>query len=269
MGNETPMPANQQAFLDRFVAACQTDPRVLAAFLGGSYARGSAAHFSDLDLTIIVTDPAHAGFVAERAAFLEPLGDLIFLESFRYESLVFFIYADGTEGELWFASPSRLDQLQCGVYQPLIDKQGMLVGAQFPEPTPTEAEQTEELRWHLACFWHDMSHFITAMVRGQLWWGYGQLEELRRYCMNLARLREDFLAGMEGHEKVDLALPPSALAPLVVTCCPLERGAMLRAGRALVQYYQEIAHPLAAAHGVPYPMKLERVMLERMEHITV
>jgi predicted nucleotidyltransferase len=263
------LPPNHQSFLDRFVAACMADSRVVAAFLGGSHAKGTADQFSDLDLTMIVTDADYDRFYAERAAFLRPIGEPIFLETFGNPNIVFLIYPDGAEVELWFASPSRLRHIQCGPFRVLLDKSGILASAEFPEHRPTEADQHERLRQLLAWFWHDMSHFTTAMARGDLWWANGQLEELRRFCMNLAQLSEDFTVEAEGHEKVDLALPAAALAPLAATCCPLERGAMLQAGRILVQYYQDLARPLAAAHGLPYPIELERVMLGRLERIAV
>lgn len=50
------MPAHHQAVVARFVAACQADERVLAAFLGGSYAAGTADARSDLDLYAIISD---------------------------------------------------------------------------------------------------------------------------------------------------------------------------------------------------------------------
>ena len=40
------LPQNHQAVIDRFVTACQADERVVAAFLGGSYARGAADAYS-------------------------------------------------------------------------------------------------------------------------------------------------------------------------------------------------------------------------------
>jgi hypothetical protein len=45
-----PLPANHQAVLDRFVAACHADSRVVAAFLRGSHVTGLADVYSDLDL---------------------------------------------------------------------------------------------------------------------------------------------------------------------------------------------------------------------------
>ena len=40
---------NRQAVINRFVVACQSDERVVAAFLGGSYARDVTDAYSDID----------------------------------------------------------------------------------------------------------------------------------------------------------------------------------------------------------------------------
>lgn len=264
---QLPLAPHRRAFLERFTAACAADGRVLAVLLGGSYVKGGADAHSDLDLSVIVADQALAAFHEGRAAFLGALGPLVFLEEFDLPAIAFAIYADGTEVELTFASSGRLDQVQCGPFLPLLDRHGLLAGASFPPRTPTGEEQHEALRRQIAWFWHDLSHCIAALGRGQLWWAHGQLEELRRCCMNLARLQHDMSAELNGHEKVDAALPPEALAPLVATCVPLERGPMLQAARLLVQRYQALAAPLAAANGLPYPAELERVMLERLDHL--
>ncbi len=51
---EIQMPHNHQVVMNRFVAIYQADERVVAAFLGGSYARGAADAYSDLDLGLMV-----------------------------------------------------------------------------------------------------------------------------------------------------------------------------------------------------------------------
>jgi predicted nucleotidyltransferase len=89
-----------QAIIDRFIAACQIDERVVAAFLGGSYARGTADTFSDLDLCLITTDDSHADFIAGREAFMRQLGEPVFLEDFDHPDIVFYVFANGAEGEL-------------------------------------------------------------------------------------------------------------------------------------------------------------------------
>src|SRR6266498_3284097 len=232
---------NHQAVLDRFVAACQADQRVVAATLYGSYARGAADAYSDLDLGLITTDEAYEDFVAGREAFLRLLGEPVFLEDFDLPNIVFFIFPDGTEVELSLGRERQFNHNHGGPYRVLLDKKNILAGAVFPRDEPTQAEQIERLRRLVYWFWHDLSHFTTAMGRGQLWWAYGQLEELRRYCVNLAHLRQNFSAEADGYEKVEQALPVEQLSPLQATFCPQERGAMLQAALVIVRFYQELA----------------------------
>ena len=48
------MLAHHKEIFDRFVAACNEDDRIVAAFLGGSYANGMADQYSDLDLYFVI-----------------------------------------------------------------------------------------------------------------------------------------------------------------------------------------------------------------------
>ena len=74
----------QQAVLRRFVAACEQDERVVAAFLGGSLAAGSADEWSDLDIYLITTDEAYEDFLDSRKAFIRRLGEPIFLGTLTF-----------------------------------------------------------------------------------------------------------------------------------------------------------------------------------------
>lgn len=265
-----PLLPNHQIVLNRFVAACQADERVLAAFLGGSYARGTADEYSDLDLYVITADEAYEEFVAGREAFTRQLGQLLFLEDFDLPGIVFYILADDVEGELRFGRASHFQQLHSGPYEVLLDKQGLLVGVIFSESQPDQARQSERLRRLMVWFWHDLSHFITAIGRGQLWWAHGQIEALRRYVMNLARLRRNFqdvTVGDEGYFKIDIVLPVEQLSSLQATFCPLEESAMLRAAQLILRFYQELAPELARTHAVAYPAQLERMMSDRLEKL--
>lgn len=264
---DIPLPDHHRVVVDRFAAACRSDARVLAAFLGGSYARGAADAYSDLDLGLITGDDAYDDFYADRAAFVRQLGEPAFLEDFGLPDIVFFIFPDGTECELTLGRETAFEHIHAGPYRVLVDKQGLLADAVFSGSRPGHAEQLETLRRLIAWFWHDLSHFTAAIGRGQLWWAYGELAELRRQCVNLARLRRDFSAPADGYDKVEHALEATDLAPLAAACCPLEVGAMLQAARVVVRYYQELAPGLAATHGLPYPADLERSMVGRLERL--
>ena len=269
MSTESPtLPESQQAVIDRFVAACREDERVVAAILGGSYARGEADGHSDLDLSLITADAAYEDVLAGREAFVRRLGELDFVETFGSENYVFFIYPDGTECELSIGRESAFTHIQSGPYHILLDKQGILDGAVFAWPEPDPAEQIEALRRLVQWFWHDLSHFTTGIARGQNWWAYGQLQDLRRYCVDLVRLRQNFAAKPENYWKVELAVPVDQLSPLAATCVPLERDAMLEAALGILRFFRDLARPLAAAHGISYPDRLDRVMSGRLERLS-
>ena len=264
------IPQRHQIIVNRFVAACQADERVVAAFLGGSYARGTADAYSDLDLYLITTDETYNDFKASRRAFLELLGTPIFLEDFSdfgFDLLVY-IFADGTEGELALGHESNFHHIHGGPFRTLLDKKDILSGAVFPWYEPAQDRQIETLRQSIHWFWHDLSHhFITPLARGQFWTAYGALEDLRRTCVNLARLQQNFAMAAEGYEKVEQVLPAEQLSSLQATICPLEQEAMLRAALMLVRFYQELAPSLAQAHEIPYPADLARVMSERLAQL--
>lgn len=214
-----PLP-NHQEVLDRFIAACQLDDRILAAFLGGSHARGTVDRYSDLDLYIIVSDGAFDDFNTRRNEFLHLLGEPLFIEDFDIPNIFFYIFANGTEGELGIGRKSEYAHIHGGPYLVLVDKKDILAGVEFPYAEPDPVEQAEKLRQLIYWFWHELSHFTTAMGHGQLWWAQGQLEVLRGFCINLARMRHNFLdpdVGEEPYFKIDEAIPVEQLAALKYT----------------------------------------------------
>lgn len=261
---------NHQAFVDRFVKVCREDDRIVAAFLGGSYAKGYADAYSDVDLCVITTDESFEEFLKEREVFLRSLGDLVFLEDFDIPTTAFYMYADDTEGELNCSREGQPGEIHSGPFRTLLDKKHFLEGAEFPERVPDSAGQIEKLRSQIQGFWHELSHFITAMERGHTWWAQGQLEALRAVCVNLARLRYNILDGDVGEEayfKIETIMPVEQLAPLKGTFGSMEKVEMLEAVLAIVSFYRELAPSLAQRHGVHYSQDLERMMMDRLQRL--
>ncbi len=261
---------NRQAVIQRYVVACQADERVVAAFLGGSYARDATDAYSDIDFGLITTDEAYDDFFAGCEVFIRLLGEPMFLEVFSDYGfdIVFFTFPDGVECELIPGRESQFNHIHAGPYKVLLDKKRILAGAVFPRLEVAQAEQFETLRSSISWFWHNLCHhFITPLARGQMWSAYGGLQDLRLSCVNLARFREDFSESPNGYEKVEQALPIEQLEPLKTTCCPMEQSAMLQAALVIVRFYQELAVPLARTHGITYPADLDRMMSIRLEKL--
>ena len=255
--------------LSRFVDACSADDRIVAACLRGSRARGEADEYSDLDLCVITRDEAFENVMAERAEFVRQLGEPVFMEDFGLDRIVFFILADGAECELVFGREGALEEVDVGTFSTLVDKLGILDGAEFPLASPDPDERREQLRQVLNWFWHDLSHFMAALGRGELWWACGQLEALRRYCVNLLRIEHGVEAQEEAYEKLEKAVPESELAALQPTFCPMERDAILKAALDIVSFFREHAPQVAAAYESEYPAELERLMCDRLDELSL
>ncbi|MBL8093233.1 MAG: nucleotidyltransferase domain-containing protein [Anaerolineales bacterium] len=259
---ELGLPNPQHVVASRFLDLCRADPRIVAAFIGGSYASGQADEFSDLDLYCVTTDEAYGDFVANKAGFARQLGRLLFLEDFGEAHGYLFVHENGTEGEFWFGRQSDFQAICSGPYQVLFDRLGLLGGGELPTPVADHERQLAVLRRQIDWFWHELSHFIKAMGRRQLWFAYGQVEAMRRMCVILARLDVDFTdaGALEGEPyfKIEEALPVAVLQPLRSTCCEVEQQALLQAGKTLCAYYRAVAPALAKTHGLTYSVELEQ-----------
>jgi predicted nucleotidyltransferase len=261
---------NHQAYLNRFEEACRSDERVLAALLVGSYVKGTNDEHSDLDLYVITKDEAYNEFVSRRDSFVRSLGEPAFMEDFGLPGILFLIFPDGAEVEISFIPENQLAQVFDEPYQVLLDKKNITAGVISHRRQVDQAAQRERLRRLIYWFWHNFSHFVTALARNQLWWAQGQLEELRAQCVGLARLRNDFSdPEVEGevYFKIENAMPVEQLAPLQDTFCPMEKDAMLASADAIVDFYRESARSLAPAHEIIYPDALEKVMVKRLKAI--
>jgi Streptomycin adenylyltransferase len=144
----------------------------------------------------------------------------------------------------------------------------ILAGARFPFAAPDPAEQRERLREVLTWFWHDLSHLIAAIGRDDLWWAQGQIEQLRRDCVNLVRIRHGVEAQEEAYEKLTKAIPVAELSQLQPTFCALDRQEMLHAAHAIVAFFREHAPRVAESEGCTYPSELARSMSGRLEELT-
>ena len=110
---------------------------MLAAFLGGSLAAGTARPDSDVDLYVVTREEDYEALWAKRAEFVRSLGEPRSLEDVcDFEGLgfdmVLFELADGVEGELAFGHERNFLSLHGGPYEVLVDRAGLLDGVLFP-----------------------------------------------------------------------------------------------------------------------------------------
>jgi hypothetical protein len=257
---------SQKRVIESFATVCEQDERIVAAFVGGSFATGTADAFSDVDLYAIVRTDAYDGFLTTHRAFVARFGEPVFLEhfdGFGFDMFVF-ILDDGVQGELGIARPDHFVHIHGGPYRTLVDKEGLLEGVVFPWQGPSDKEQLTILRDQTQWFWRDVALYSVAMARQRLWTAAGYLASMRRRCVDLARLGEDFGAWADGYEKLEDAVPGEVLSDLEGSFPVFELGALAKAADCLIAFYRQIAPELARTHGIEYPRSLEAVVLREL-----
>jgi hypothetical protein len=125
------------AAIERFRAACQHDPLVLAAFLGGSFAAGTADEESDVDVYVVSREEDYAQLWARRLDFVRPMGeprhvvDVPNFEGLGFD-LVHFECVDGVTGEVAYGHAGNVMKMHGGPYEVFVDRTGLLEGVVFP-----------------------------------------------------------------------------------------------------------------------------------------
>jgi predicted nucleotidyltransferase len=129
-------PDQAAAAIRRFADACQAHELVAAAFLGGSYAAGTATEDSDIDVYVVTNDADYVDFFGDREAFMRSWMDAPELETIRnFEGLGFdmlsFSCRDGVWGQVALGHASNMMSLHGGPHVVLVDKAGLLDGVTF------------------------------------------------------------------------------------------------------------------------------------------
>jgi hypothetical protein len=248
-----------RATIERFQVACEDEPLVIAAFLGGSLAAASADDVSDLDLYVITRERDYEAFFASRQGFISSWGEALFLaDTLDFEGLGFdmthFVLADGVYGELAFGHEGNFGDLHGGPFDVLIDKTELLAGHTFPLYEPSEQERRAAVEHALAWFFYDGLNLGTLLARGRLVSAAAYLARLRAHCVALLEtveaqqpaeaesLRERLLASVATHDVAD----------------------MWEAAFALIDLHQLAGAWAAARHDLAYPDELARLVRQRL-----
>ena len=156
-------------WLEQTVAALQADARVVAAWLSGSFGRGDADEFSDLDLTVVVRDERLC--VRDQMTGVQPAPErLTFIQQFGTPAILHEAHrnasANGTFTYVMYTSGVIVDWILVPPTNARRPHDSRLLFQKTPFPTepPPVAESLEERRARIqeryAFFW--MMAAVTA-----------------------------------------------------------------------------------------------------------
>ena len=258
----------QRSIIKRAQEVLQEDPRVQAAWLAGSYARGNADVYSDVDIHCLISDD-HADWFrdhwAETAAAIMPVlmcqsipgvaGGLVLSPTWEHLDLIF--------NPISRFRPETLTE-----FTPLFDRAG-----QLPKPhAPRQPAKAKTLtREHIDLYFYIIGNLVVTLGRGEYLVALSgvtavrdsflvpvMVEDTGRKRAGGAKRLNPFL-GPE-HRQFLEQLPPTAADPESI-CTSIAL---------MAHEYSRLAKPLAARLGIEWPTDLERATADHLrKHIGI
>ena len=257
-----PSTAARSATVENFRRIAEEDPRIVAAFLGGSLASGLADQYSDIDIYYVIDPREYESFHPSVRSLIDGLGPVAYLDehnNFGFD-LVLFMLTNGTEGELGCGTPDKLRIMHAGPFRVLVDRKGILKDAQFPYEKMLEGEALrkdaeKQLRW----YWYWYGIVLTAVARDHLWSAQSALDTMRNHLFNLLKYSYNLRPGA----KIDRSLPRPLLIELGKTLPTLDPESLKTAAASMTIILKRETEGLLKATGAKYPTLFEKTVLAK------
>jgi hypothetical protein len=249
----------RESAISRFRDACQGEELIVAAFLGGSLAAGTADEASDMDIYAVTRAADYERLFVRRMAFVHLWAQpLLLLESLNFEGLGFdmlhFVLDDGVHGELALGHADNFRVMHGGAHRVLVDKTGLLNGVTFAKYAPSAPERRQQVERALNWFWLDLIHFRKQRYRRHLVAMAAQLTRMRAHCNQLLAVARD----------QDLSIDWHGLSDRLEETVELDDPAA--AGRTIAQIHEELGSALAGHFGLPYPTAVAALLSRESDH---
>src|SRR5438105_5382998 len=246
--------------IERFARAAESDERVVAAFLGGSFAAGTADEHSDLDIYAVIDDAVYEQFFRDREAFVHRWADPVFVDTTANFiglgfDMVHFVNRDGVTGELAIGKPSSMLAMHGGPHEPLVDRAGLLEGVTFPLYEPSADDRQASVERATSWFWLDVISLAKAL-------GRGRTADAMRYLSSM----RDRLSTVVGEVRPEDDRE-RLREPLLPTYVPAGRDRILEAASSLMALHRETGSRTEIRGSREYPDDLARVAEVKLRRI--
>lgn len=250
----------QEEFLGALISKIEADARLQAAWLEGSWGRGAADRYSDLDIHLLVTEAGLEEFRAEARAWLESVKPLVLYNLMFGGKMINALTEDGLRIDIWlrlenpttvYADRAQVLYAQAGVLQVL-----------DAAPSTDPAAVADGLARTTREFWRCYSLLPSVIGRNELiisFVGLGIETNLINDLL-IAGYGVDRPSGMK---HLNHYLPGTTRAEIeaVLAQVELSPASLLRAHMGLADLVRRHGPVIAQRHGYPYPAALERAAL--------
>ena len=156
----------QTHFIESLITAASADPRIRAAWLGGSYGKGIADRWSDVDAHLLI-DPAQIDdFRAGVRGWLEELRPLVLYRLLFGGEMVNAMTDEGLRVDVWLHAGESADVVE-GQARIIYAQTGVLTWQPNPGTVLSQAQAAAELERTIPEFWRCIAMLPVALGRDE------------------------------------------------------------------------------------------------------
>lgn len=255
--------SQQLAYLAQIEPLLRADSRIRAAWLGGSFGRGNADHYADIDLHVLVAPAAIAEVRTALDAALAALRPLVLTRRLFNNRMFNGLTADGLRLDLWLHDDAPvLDKRKVRV---LIDR-GKSLRFDATSALPDAATRNARIAQQIAEFWRCIALLPAVIGRQEL------IVSQQGLTVEVNVLTDVIILGEEierdsGVKRLNPFLPDDQRQAIEAALAldGLTPQSLVNAHLALARIMQRTGRAIAARHGIDYPTDVENAALTYVE----
>lgn len=156
----------QESFIASLTAAAQTAPRIRAAWLAGSFGKGMADRWSDVDAHLLIAPDHIEDFRAGVREWIEGLAPLVLYRLMFGGDMVNAMTDQGLRVDVWLHSGESAEMVE-GETLTLYAEEGALIWRPAPSPILSQAQAAAELERTIPEFWRCVAMLPVALGRDE------------------------------------------------------------------------------------------------------
>lgn len=250
----------QQAYLDILKPKLVADQRIHAAWLEGSFGRGNADRYSDLDIHLLLAPAQWQAFQAEAQTWLATIRPLVLFNLLFEGKMVNALTVDGLRLDVWLHAGETM-AVDPAKAQVLV-QQGNSLTFDKVEPPKDPAAVAHMLERLLKEFWRCISLTPAVMGRQELLMGFFGLG-IEMNLLTDILINGYGVARDSGVKNLNRFLPGETrqLLESALSIQGLSQATLVQAHLALADIAKEQGRLLAERHQFAYPVELESAVL--------
>lgn len=255
---------DQHALIARVAAALEPDQRIRGLFLSGSYGRGTADVFSDVDFWAVIRKEDQEAVAADWRAVLETIVPIVYFNRLPWALVLNAITDEWLRVDLDVSGPDQLGGRTQDRLKPLIDRDGIL--ASLPTALPVRDIDPRRIIGITNEFIRVLGLLPVALGRGEVELMATGTGLLRRGLTDLL-IAEVNLPDPGGALHLSRVLDADRMAILAaVPLASLSVASAIDTNLALARSFMPRAKALYAKLGIEWPAAFEAATLRTLRN---